>query len=168
MKSERSAGLFARLSKANSSEVREFADDAINNLGVPGTHLSSPLPHALHVCVCVPDRQFAVVARSVEGEEEEEEEEVVMAIDTRDENEQGNRRPVMPTLRRRTGAATVRETEAEKAAREKLQRTYIKRRQIINEILQTEKVYVKNVGLTVTVLRSCWSSRVVGALDDVS
>jgi hypothetical protein len=97
----------------------------------------------------------------VEGEEEEEEEEVVMAIDTRDENEQGSRRPVMPTLRRRTGAATIRETEAEKAEREKLQRTYIKRRQIINEILQTEKVYVKNVGLTVTVLRSCWSSRVV-------
>ncbi len=50
MKSERSAGLFARLSKANSSEVREFADDAINNLGVPGTHLSSPLPHVLCAC----------------------------------------------------------------------------------------------------------------------
>jgi hypothetical protein len=95
-----------------------------------------------------------VSIQTVEGEEEEEEEDLVMAIDTRDENEQSStkRRPPVPTMRpRRGGMATIRETAEEKAEREKLQRTYIKRRQIINEILQTEKIYVKNMGLTVTV-----------------
>lgn len=51
----------------------------------------------------------------------------------------------------RTRRLAVCESEAETAHREKLQRMYIKRRQIINEILHTEKIYVNNLEVVITV-----------------
>lgn len=53
------------------------------------------------------------------------------------------------------------ESDAEAVQREKLQRMYIKRRQIINEILHTERIYVRNmeaaIKVSIPLQQLCWS-----------